>query len=396
MNHQKRPERLSSEPLTPEQPTSGQLTLDGFQIDPPEPDESELEPPKPGEEAEAQEAEPKPIPPTTDQWAALFKVAKEIRQLEPWNELWSSDLIKIELPEHEEPFFCSTMGMNKECYGVVVYPGYQAFVSMQRLQDADSDIEELTMGCEQICLICNFGDREEVTPVDREAYNSLGLKFRGRNEWVYFRSMLPGRAPWYLDTVEADILIRVLKHYSRAFSFMIKNHLEVDFDNEEILTRFYSPNDKIWLNEVKAFPEGFAYRRLSISLTDELFVQSMLRKKKNNQYLEFDMGFLPVPFRDKRGERPYFSRVIALADRRTGLPIQAELVKDGEETINEILNIFANYIDQSGRPTRIYIRNDIAESYIGDLCRKLDIKLIEGEGVPVIDVFYEGLYDRYF
>ena len=52
-------------------------------------------------------------------------------------------------------------------------------------------------------------------------------------------------------------------------------------------------------------------------------------------------------------------------------------------------------IEQFGRQTRIYVRNDIARYYVGDLCEKLEIKLIEGEGIPALDEFYLELDERF-
>ena len=379
-----------------------QLTLDGFTVDSGR--ETDANPPRPGENAttldspetddSAVEPGAKYIAPTTEQWAALYKIAMEIRQLEPWYDLWSSELIMIELPEHEEPFFCCTMGANADCYAVAVYPGYQGLKSYERLQSGEDDVALLSVGCEQICMICYFGDREEVTPVDREIYNSLGIKFRGRNEWIYFRSQEPGFYPWYLNTEEADILIRVLKHYTRAFSYMVKNKLEVDFDEGEILARYYSPEDKIWLNEAVLYPDDYLYKHKSLLISDDLFIRRLLRQKRNNQSLEFDMSFLAVPFRDKKGERPHLSRLIAFADRKSGMPFGIEIVRDGEETVEKIIDMFVSYIEQFGRPTRIYIRNDIARYYVGDLCEKLEIKLIEGEGIPALDEFYLELDEK--
>ena len=372
-----------------EQPV--QLVLDGFHTDSPKKED--------GEPAGFGEGTPDPeiITPTHEQWAALYKIAMEIRKLSPWKTLWDSDLITIRLPGYDEPFYCSTLGKNGDCYAIAVYPGYQAFVSYERLAGARGARAELIAGCEQICLICNFGNREEVSPIDREIYKSLGLKFRGRNECIFFRSMEPGFAPWYLDAKEADLLIRILKHFSRAYSHMIKHNLAVDFDNGEILARYYSPDDKLWLNQVEYYPDRTPYARPAVTITDDPLIRRLLQKKQNSRYLELDLGFLPIPFRDKTDARPYTSRLIALADRQTGISLDSELVRDGEETVNGILNMFISHVTRFGRPSRIYIRNDLALGYIEDLCGKLKIKVVEGEGMPALDSFYaemDKLLDR--
>ena len=46
--------------------------------------------------------------------------------LKPWKQLWDMDLTRIELPEYQEPFFCSVMGKGGECYAIGTYVGFDA------------------------------------------------------------------------------------------------------------------------------------------------------------------------------------------------------------------------------------------------------------------------------
>ncbi|OGO93620.1 MAG: hypothetical protein A2Y17_00745 [Clostridiales bacterium GWF2_38_85] len=79
------------------------------------------------------------------------------------------------------------MRRNGECYGIGVYPGYESIMGFYSLLNA-SENEPLsyTMNL-QNCLMCYFGDRDELAPEEREIIKGLGLKFRGQNNWIYFR-----------------------------------------------------------------------------------------------------------------------------------------------------------------------------------------------------------------
>ena len=133
--------------------------------------------------------------PTLAQWAELYEAARSIRQLAPWQYLWDSNLVTLMLPGREEPVYCSVMGRNGECYAVGVYPGYESIMEYHRMARAPHDELSFISVFDQNCLTCYFGDREEVSPKEREIMKSLNLRFRGRNEWIYFRSMAPGLYP---------------------------------------------------------------------------------------------------------------------------------------------------------------------------------------------------------
>ena len=93
----------------------------------------------------------------------MYDAAINIRQIAPWNYLWDMDLVIIRLPGREEPVYCSVMGRNGECYAIGVYPGFKAVGSFYRMADsASDDMAAYIAGLEQECLMCHFGDREEV------------------------------------------------------------------------------------------------------------------------------------------------------------------------------------------------------------------------------------------
>ena len=131
--------------------------------------------------------------------------------LAPWRALHDTDILVLQLPGQNEPVYCSVMGSGDMSYGIAVYPGREAFVRLRRIIDQDAYSPELLM-LEQNCLVCNFGDREEIEPRDRAVMKQLGLRFRGRGQWIYVRSMVPGQFPWFLDAEQAELLTAALQN----------------------------------------------------------------------------------------------------------------------------------------------------------------------------------------
>ena len=122
-------------------------------------------------------------------WRELYDLAVEIKKLEPWNYLWDMDLIEIQLPGYQEPVYCSVMGKGGQCYGIGLYEGSKGLADFNMIATADEFMlpTAYVMG-EQSNLSCYFGDREEVPREQKAVIKELGLKFRGRGQWIYFES----------------------------------------------------------------------------------------------------------------------------------------------------------------------------------------------------------------
>jgi hypothetical protein len=327
--------------------------------------------------------------PTLEQWKELYEIAKDIRKLEPWMFLWDTDLITLDLPGLDEPVYCSVMGREGDCIAIGVYPGYEAFWTLQRLANPEND--PFVSGLEQKCLILNYGDREEVTPIDRSIYNELGLRFRGRNEWIYFRSMDPGYYPWYIDSEQAEMLLQVLRHLFDAVRFYIEQNLNVDFDSGETLLRFRSPIDGKWITTIAQMPEIPVIEE-KLVITNDILIARMKTYKRNGIKLEFEITYVPAPICEHKDARPYFPRFIILADRTSGVLLDQELVNISDAVEVVVINTLTDYIEKHGRPLFIYVRDDRTGRYIEDFCTKSGIKMIVGEDMPAIDEFIDNLF----
>ena len=329
--------------------------------------------------------------PAIEQWKELYDAAINIRQITPWDYLWDMDLIVIRLPGHEEPVYCSVMGRNGECYAIGVYPGFKAVDSFYRMaESAPDNMTAYIAAIEQESLMCYFGNREEVEQADREVYKALGLRFRGRNEWIYFRTLEPGYCPWYIRTWEADLLIQVLQNLALAIAPLINGEIKVQFDHGETLVRSYSQEKGLWRNEVDRQPPRLITTSRVI-VDNDVLITKLRKCKRTDTCLEFDVSYLPTPIQENRGDRPYYPRLVLIVNKNAGVVIDQHIADKDDAIEADILDMLTRHIFKYGKPSSIYIRDNRASFYIGDFCKKTNIKLIEDKGVPVIDDFITGM-----
>jgi hypothetical protein len=204
--------------------------------------------------------------------------------------------------------------------------------------------------------------------------------------------MEPGYYPWHIRAWEADLLIQVLQNLALAVAPIVSSEIKVHFDFGETLVRSFSQEEGLWRNKAaKQLPGSVITPQLIVD--NDVLIAKLCKCKRTDTCLEFDISYLPTPIRENRGDRPYFPRFILLVSKSVGVVIDQHMAGKDEAIEADILDMLTRFILKYGRPSSIYTRDNRASAYIGDFCKKTNIKLIEGKGVPVIDDFISGLMD---
>jgi len=341
-------------------------------------------------------------PATHEQWEQLYEVAKSIRSLEPWDYLHESQRITLLLPGRDEPVYTVVMGSGEMTYGIGVYPGYDSLGRILKMAESEIDESDISAAFEQHCINLYFGDREELESKDRSVIKQLGLKFRGRNEWPYFRSMKPGFMPWYLNHDEAELTIAALQNFAMAFLTYVKQDIKVDFENGETLLRFYDSENDIWYNTVIEMPEE-PFIQIKMAVTDELLIARLKKKKKGKANLGFGITYIPVPIQEKKNDRPRIPRMAVLVDMDNGRPIEQAIDEEYESIGDAIIQMFTRYIESNGRPASVAVSGEDDGDYIEDFATKLGIKIVEDERMTALgnmvlnmmDMMESGQFDDF-
>ncbi len=327
--------------------------------------------------------------PSLEQWDRLYKAAANLKKMTPWDTFTDMDLITLEMPDEAEPLFCSVMGSGKQCYGVAVYPGYEAFSLLMALLDT-TDGETLNpYTFEQQALLCYFGDREDITPVDRDIMKQLGIRFRGRNQWVYFRSVEPGLLPWYITANQAELLASALEGVSAACVDYRDMSDTVEFENGETLICSLGSKTGEWSSRIASMPKTIT-RYESWSLSDELMLARLKQKEKVSMTVEMDTFYIPTPIQEKKDDIPMLPRLSVVMDRKSGMLLEHD-IQTGPSSPAAILNCLVNFIMKHGRPTKICVRNKRIAHIVQNTCDCIGIRLSEGEGMPLADEFFANM-----
>lgn len=324
-------------------------------------------------------AAPEQAKPSLEQWRALYEEGAAIKALAPWTKLSDLDIIAVVLPEEEEPYFCVIMGNGGKSYGVVVYPGYNAFFQLIRQIQADQNPVPMLHALEQRSISCHFGDREELEKEDREVIKQLGLRFRGRGQWMYFRAMKPGVFPWMINAEEADCLCRVMPHLLAACRCCMEGGYE--FKGDALM--WWAMEDGQW-RASSMDQKKLRFELPAVELDMEKWAP-LKKKRKLRKSLELDAWYLPIPIQENRTAVPRALYMVTLLDRRAEMVLDERFAEEGENPDTARLDLLFSYIEKHGRPADLYVRDMWVAGPFIPVCELLEIKLHTGEPMDLTD-----------
>ena len=285
----------------------------------------------------------------------LYDVATRIKELKPWEDFWDLDLICLREGEREDAAFVSVLGRGGECYGIVVYEGYEELNTFMMMLNRErlNLTPEFAMG-NQSNLTCYWGNREELTEAEREIIKETGYKYRGRNQWLYFRSCKEGYFPYRMN------------------------------QDEETENHYWGAEELPFIS--------FNYRTLKL---DDPEMREALREVPGNRYvIEMDIVYQAAKMNDKSYDRPGNMRMVVIAESRTEIIMKAQLLKPEEDQIAVLADSLIEFIGQFGAPKEIRVSNLIVEAALEDICTLTETKLRRVRRLQSIDDFINGIGER--
>lgn len=323
-------------------------------------------------------------------WRELYDLAVEIKKLEPWKDFWSMDIIEIQLPGYQEPVYCSVMGKGGECYGIGLYEGADGLADFNMIATADEFMVpiEYVMG-DQSNLSCYFGDREEVPPEQKTVIKELGLKFRGKGQWIYFESFKKRYLSYIPDEREVKVLLDTYRVLPIAIKAVRDHTVEIDWDNGEILSCRFDEDKKIW--NVSGIPHPDCFRQYpSIQLTDDILRQKLKKMKKNKLEIALDLSYMHCGVTDDKYERPINPLLLLAVDVQADMIIDMHIMDIDENEVDAVLNFFIPFVMEHGRMKTVYARNPWIFAALSDICEFCGINLV-GDELEEVDEILEDV-----
>lgn len=323
---------------------------------------------------------------TINEWSELYEIALRIKEMKPWEKLYDLDLITIIFDENSEPVMCSIMGKGGDFYGIGVYIGLQAIHDFFLMLESEKMPPDQKIRYQR-CIMCNFGDREELRKDEYEIIKKLGLKFRGRNNWIYFRVFDPIYAPYMPDKNDVLQMTKILNQLYFALE-ALNNGFKVNFEKGKTLLRKFDKESNSWINQ--EFPVIIPKADYPVPLiNDEILIKRLRTQKANKAILDLDIVHLNSIINDKKYDKPLAMRMCIMSDRKTGMVLSQHVLAPEDDEVIIMNSTLINYVLSIGIPKVIYVRDRYIHSIMKDLCQKLKIDLKISQQLHAIDFFVQ-------
>lgn len=329
---------------------------------------------------------------TTEDWKRLYEAATRIRELEPWKILSDMDIVGIQVgKDPENTAFYSILGKAGECYGIVVYEGYDAFNSylMLTMQEQMNLPVEYTMFY-QNNLTCYWGNRDELSAKQREIIKELGYKYRGKNNWMYFLSYEPGYYPYNLNRDEVVRMTEHMENLVMAFTYYKESGTHIDFEHGNMFSFVYSSDRNTWHFGEEPLPFT-RYNFGNLVITDEGLLEALSKVPKGTLSLEADVRPLGAAVYDKKYDKPANPAMSILADVNTGMMISCDMNEPDEDAMVGLAEALVGFILKAGAPKEIRVSNVIVEAALEQICEICKIKLKRVKRLTEIDGFWMAM-----
>lgn len=320
-------------------------------------------------------------------WEALYNSAIEFRNFKPWNHFDDSYIFGVRDPWSDEIGWCVIMGNGGIVYGLAVYTGKAGFLSYENMIYSFEEEDGLGIALSQKCLKVEFDDRGDIEDTDREIYEKLGLRFRGRNQYPVIRRSDPGYYPWPLESeAEVVFLTHCLDQSIHAVQLALAGKITLsNMDDDELLVmvpKSMEAEDTLtWDPVLMPRPETEQTHQY---VPDPFLVNRIKHElPKKDAVLFLALDFIATPVQEYAEQRPFFPRLALWVDGESGL-IAGNYTYAPQNIWKEFQADFLELINKVGYiPESIGINSPMGMEFMdvyGDL---LDVDLVYAPEHPL-------------
>jgi len=114
-----------------------------------------------------------------------------------------------------------------------------------------------------------------------------------------------------------------------------------------------------------------------------------------NIQLQIDTCYVTSPVRESKDERPYFPRVLIIAEQKSRQVVDFEMYQSITDDARVTLNKLMGMCLERGTPKEIQVRSEAMIAILDDFCKKTGIKLKMVKRLTIIEHLMEEMAYRF-
>lgn len=331
---------------------------------------------------------------TKEEWQQLYDLAARFKKMKPWERFPDGDIVCIRFSP-EEAGYIEMVYIEGDCTTWNLYLGDKGLNDLVGTLFAEKlNLSLDFMVREQNSINLNMGDRDDVEEMQYKVIKDLGLKFRGRGNWIFFDTYESGFWPYLPDQGEVRLSIRYLEQFFNAYQYYAEHHLQVNFEGGEIYE--YALEDGIWKGQARSILDR-DYVRPHPVLSDELQIGKIKKaaKRKGKEILELDLFYTDSTVSDEKYDKPVNVKLALLVEKTSGCVVAQQVIEPDEDQAVVLSSMLADWIMQNGAPKQVLVANSLVESMVSSICEIAGIPLAV-DNLAELEMAKDDLLDNVF
>ena len=330
----------------------------------------------------------------------IYRAAKLICDLKPWEELSETDIFGVKMPGSGVIWFVSVMGGMGEFPAIAAYKGHEGLAGFNNIQENAPNLPETAIMTVPHLLL-SFSDRDELDRENLEAVRKSGVTFRGRGKWPRFEEIIPGFLPAYPEKEVMDDLPLLLDQVisvllaARGNPGVLRN---AGYKGEKILFRIPSgnPAEPEWKDHYEAPGAGNVKVTYKPVFNISTF-ESVSNLQPSDMVLQAELVLVPSPVKEK-GKKPFFPFMLLLVDKNSGMIAGMNLLHPDPDlaSVYEAVpeKILGEILKLGNRPDRVEFRSEMLFDLTKNALRQSGCTPAMEEDMPLVEEAIRSLFDN--
>ena len=321
--------------------------------------------------------------PGIGQWAILFARARELAGLPHWQRFAAERPVILHLPGRRDVVYAlfREEGASR-CIDFCL--GDEALLDYEALRGA-APAEAGELRLRQRFLSIRLGEGPDLTGEDLELLLRMAPAFPGEERTIWFRSFEPGFAPSPLSRREVALLIDLTEQLALALRDFAAGAVSPDPALSETLARTWEEG-RGWRSEA-ALLRPLRRKPAPLRCTDELLPARTLRRPIVDARLELDGFYLPRLVEDEAWSKPYYPRVLLLADSGSEQIAGYETLTPADSLPDKLAALIEAFLESYGRPLILYLSDPALCAILGPYLDELSLPWRQVAFLPAVSRF---------
>ncbi|KOP78130.1 hypothetical protein AMS59_13585 [Lysinibacillus sp. FJAT-14745] len=315
-------------------------------------------------------------------YLTLLELTNELKKLKPWQYLKDDEVVAIHFEDVDYKVLVSVMGAGGEEFGLMIFDMELGYNSLAKILYEKNLSSDFYFGLN--ALTVNFVDREELDTADYLLIKDCGLSYRGKKNWIQFRSYLEGTHSERPNYLEVELLIDVI---SRMIN--ITEARKAGWEYPQLAEHQY-PTFKVQmdgeLQEIYILQINMAKPTYECYEEISMFEKAKYKKKpKSALQLEYDLFYMPFGVEMEETDRTVYPIAGMLIERGSNLVIEHEMFPMPKTPPIAQGMLWAFLQGLEVRPSKIFVSKEL-RPMLQPLAKIIGVELVESELPGIRDV----------